>query len=166
MGPMGVEKRYYTLLPPIELKKMKFLCLGVILALAVTLASAVSVSQLINDEWTLFKKTHTKSYSDFEDKFRLKVYLENRHKIARHNTRNQFGDVSYTLAMNKYGDLLHHELVAIMNGYKGKSGNKTSNFSHEGAFFVKPANVDPAGLSHRLALWKDNTSARLAKWCL
>lgn len=85
---------------------MKFLCLGVILALAVTLASAISVSQLIKDEWELFKKTHDKSYSEFEDKFRLKVYLENRHKIARHNTRNQFGDVSYTLAMNKYGDLV------------------------------------------------------------
>ena len=34
---------------------MKFLCLGVILALAVTLASAISVSQLIKDEWELFK---------------------------------------------------------------------------------------------------------------
>jgi len=120
---------------------MKFLCLGVILALAVTLASAISVSQLIKDEWELFKKTHDKSYSEFEDKFRLKVYLENRHKIARHNTRNQFGDVSYTLAMNKYGDLLHHEFVAIMNGYKGKNGNKTSTVRQEGAFFVTPANA-------------------------
>ena len=39
----------------VELWRMRFLCLSIILALAVSLASAVSVSQLINDEWELFK---------------------------------------------------------------------------------------------------------------
>lgn len=119
---------------------MKYAALSVILALAITLSSAVSINELIKDEWELFKNTHGKTYSSFEEKFRMKVYLENRHKIARHNSLNQDGEVSYTLAMNKYGDMLHHEFVAVMNGYKSKNSNKTS----EGISFIKPAHVQIA----------------------
>lgn len=49
---------------------------------------------------------HSKSYTEFEEKFRQKVYLENRHKIARHNARFQKGEVSFTMEMNHFGDLV------------------------------------------------------------
>jgi len=123
-----------------EHSEMKYVALSVVLALTLGLANSVSISQLVKDEWDLFKNTHNKSYSSFEEKFRMKVYLENRHKITRHNARNQNGEVSFTLKMNKYGDLLHHEFVSLMNGYKGRDSNRTS----EGAFFVSPANVEIA----------------------
>lgn len=51
--------------------------------------------------------THGKNYtSGMEDKFRLKVFLDNKHKIIKHNTRYTNGLVSYRLAMNKYGDMV------------------------------------------------------------
>lgn len=47
----------------------------------------------------------------------MKIYAENKHKIAKHNQRYQQGLVPYKLEQNKYGDLLHHEFVHIMNGF-------------------------------------------------
>lgn len=41
-----------------------------------------------------------------EDKFRLKVFLDNKHKIAKHNTRYANGLVSYKVEMNKFGDMV------------------------------------------------------------
>merc|ERR1712071_742361 len=49
----------------------------------------------------------------------MQVFLDNRQGIARHNTRHLNGEVSYTLAMNKYGDLI---------------GNSVT--------FMKPANIE------------------------
>lgn len=61
---------------------------------------------------------HKKVYdSEVEDKFRMKIYAENKHKIAKHNQRFEQGLVSYKLKQNKYGDLLHHEFTHIMNGF-------------------------------------------------
>ena len=59
----------------------------------------------------LIKDVHSKSYTEFEEKFRQKVYMENRHKIARHNARFQKGEVSFTMEMNHYGDLVRHLLI-------------------------------------------------------
>jgi len=118
----------------------------VVLLALVSLASCVSVSKLLSDEWHLFKSTHNKKYNEFEEKFRMKVYMENRHKVARHNILFEKGEKSYTLAMNHFGDLLHHEFVALMNGFKGKNFTKSGN----GAFFMEPANIElPASVDWR-----------------
>ena len=42
----------------------------------------------------------------------MKVYLENRHKIARHNALHQKGEVSFSMEMNHFGDL-----VSLFNGH-------------------------------------------------
>lgn len=97
----------------------------------------MNISKLLGDEWHLFKSAHNKAYSEFEDKFRMKVYLENRHKIAKHNARFEKGEVSFKMDMNHFGDLLHHEFVSMVNGFKGKNYTK----SGLGAFFMEPANV-------------------------
>merc|ERR1712071_57437 len=68
----------------------------------------------------------------------MQVFLDNRQGIARHNTRHLNGEVSYTLAMNKYGDLLHHEFVTTMNGYTDKNNTKIGN----SVTFMKPANIE------------------------
>lgn len=47
----------------------------------------------------------------------MKIYMENKNKINKHNQRYHRGEVTYKLAMNKYGDLLHHEFVKHMNGF-------------------------------------------------
>merc|ERR1712137_1074612 len=66
----------------------------------------------------------------------MQVFLDNHHGIAQHNTRHKNGEVSYTLAMNKYGDLLHHEFVSFVNGYSGKNNTETG----AKALFVIPDN--------------------------
>merc|ERR1712071_308644 len=68
----------------------------------------------------------------------MQVFLDTRQGIARHNTRHLNGEVSYTLAMNKYGDLLHHEFVTTMNGYTDKNNTKIGN----SVTFMKPANIE------------------------
>lgn len=60
---------------------------------------------------------HRKSYNDdTEEKFRLKIFMDNKHKIAKHNQLYESGQVSYKLALNKYADMLHHEFTTL-NGY-------------------------------------------------
>ncbi|KZC08721.1 PREDICTED: cathepsin L [Dufourea novaeangliae] len=103
-------------------------------------AQAVSFFEVVKEEWTAFKSEHSKLYkSDVEEKFRMKIFMDNKHKIAKHNTNYEQKKVSYKLKMNKYGDLLHHEFVNLLNGF-----NKSKTINHPsilGAAFIEPANV-------------------------
>jgi len=116
-----------------------------ILGLVVALAEAVSLSQLARDEWEEFKQRHSKQYNnEVEERFRMKIYLENRHRIAKHNTDTQNG---FKLTMNKYGDLLGHEFTRRMNGYRQDLRNVTRQNLVGGTFltpehFVAPKQVD------------------------
>ncbi|XP_063241721.1 cathepsin L-like [Bacillus rossius redtenbacheri] len=109
---------------------------------------AVSFMDLIMEEWNTFKLEHQKEYENaVEEKFRMKIFMENRKKIAKHNSHFEKGEVKYKLGMNKYSDLLPHEFVATLNGF-----NRTARTSPSGAVglgavrprgakFVSPANV-------------------------
>lgn len=104
-------------------------------------AQAVSFYELVKEEWHSFKLEHSKAYnSDIEERFRMKIFMDNKHKIAKHNGNYGRNQVSYKLKMNKYGDMLHHEFVNLMNGYK-KSTNELNRSKFTGAMFVEPANV-------------------------
>lgn len=52
-----------------------------------------------------------------EERFRQKIFMENKRKIAKHNQLYELGKVTYKLGLNKYADMLHQEFVATMNGY-------------------------------------------------
>jgi len=100
--------------------------------------AALSYKDVIFEEWEAFKLRHGKRYNDkSEESFRLKVFMENKHLIAKHNQRAANGFKSYTLAMNKYGDLLHHEFASVMNGYI-KSYEKDSI---NGSTYLSPSSV-------------------------
>jgi len=106
-----------------------------------SVTQAISFFELVLEEWGTFKLTHSKAYkSPMEEKFRMKVFMENKAKIERHNALEAKGEKSYRLKMNKYGDLLHHEFVAQMNGFMGSSqgSNKTKLV---GATYLLPAHV-------------------------
>lgn len=110
----------------------------------VVIAQGISFFDLVLEEWTTFKLEHRKNYlTDTEEKFRMKIYMDNKHKIALHNRKYQLGQVSYKLAMNKYGDMLHHEFVKTMNGFN-KSINLQLRAERQpvGATFIEPANVE------------------------
>lgn len=117
---------------------MKGLILGGLLS-CLCLASAVSLFDLAQDEWELFKMRHSKSYeNDVEERFRMKIYLENRHKIAKHNKDSHIH--GYTLEMNSFGDLLPHEFTAKRNGFRPELRN-TTRHELEAVSYLSPENV-------------------------
>ncbi|XP_028133575.1 cathepsin L [Diabrotica virgifera virgifera] len=119
---------------------MKFLLLFVAFFVG---CQAISFVDLVQEEWTAFKMTHRKSYeSPTEEKFRMKIFMENKHKVAKHNKLFALGLVSYKLGLNKYADMLHHEFIDTLNGF-----NKTKNLLRQSELedsvtFIKPANVE------------------------
>jgi len=99
---------------------------------------SLSYKDIVFEEWEAFKSTHAKRYVDKnEENFRLKVFMENKHKIAKHNQKASNGLKGYSLAMNHFGDLLHHEFVAIMNGFKKTYRTDSIN----GSTYLSPHNV-------------------------
>lgn len=73
-----------------------------------------------------FFQLHYKKFykSEAEDDFRLKIYLDNNHKINKHNERFERGEVTFKLAPNKYADMLNHEFVATLNGFNKSTESK------------------------------------------
>lgn len=69
----------------------------------------------------------------------MKIFMENKQRIAKHNSRYFMGHHSYMLEMNHYGDLLTHEFTGMMNGYRRDLKPKTGLL---GASFISAANVE------------------------
>merc|ERR1712203_794650 len=102
---------------------------------------AVSFFEVVVEEWEGWKTVHQKSYhSAEEEKFRMKIFMENKQKIAKHNTRFHKGHHNYQLEMNHYGDLLTHEFQGMMNGYR--MDLKQNGTGLLGATYISPANVE------------------------
>ncbi|PZC86913.1 cathepsin L [Helicoverpa armigera] len=117
-----------------------------VLLCVVGAACAVSLLDLVREEWSAFKLEHSKRYdSEVEDKFRMKIYLENKHRIAKHNQRFEQGAVSYKLRPNKYADMLSHEFVHVMNGFnktlKHPKAVHGKGRESRPATFIAPAHV-------------------------
>merc|ERR1711928_272699 len=75
----------------------------------------------------------------------MEIFLQNLERIAEHNIRYQNGEVTYTLGMNRFGDMTHPEFVARFNGYKSNGLAKKA-----GKTFMKPANFQaPASMDWR-----------------
>ena len=69
--------------------------------------SAVSFFDVVVQEWEEWKMLHGRNYdSQTEEKFRLKIFMENKAKIARHNMRASRGNHTFFLKMNHYGDMV------------------------------------------------------------
>jgi len=116
-----------------------------LLLFAVVISSqAVSFSELVVEQWGAYKAAHNKQYhSETEERFRMKIFMDNSHKIAKHNKLYEQGLVSFKLGLNKYADLLHHEFVNTLNGFnRTKNGIfKMSGQVDDGVTFIPPANV-------------------------
>ncbi|XP_043529775.1 procathepsin L-like [Frieseomelitta varia] len=106
-------------------------------------AQAVSFFELVSQEWATFKMEHNKTYkNDIEERFRMKIFMDNKHKIAKHNGNYEMKGVTYKLKMNKYGDLLHYEFVSILNGFnKSRHTHIRTERPLSSAAFIEPANV-------------------------
>jgi len=124
---------------------MKGILILSLLGLSLHSALAVSPFEVIVEEWEAWKLKYNKSYvygthedavSSQEESFRMKVWLENKAMIESHNRLFYKGEKSYSLKMNKFADLLHHEFVATMNGFR------PSKERVQGAVYIPAANVE------------------------
>jgi len=107
-----------------------------LLSFAIIESHGLSISDLLKDEWEAFKSHHSKAYlNEIEERFRMKIYLENRQRIAKHNKNPEN---EFQLKMNKYGDLLPHEFKSVMNGYR--MDLKRNNTDDEKVVFLSPEN--------------------------
>lgn len=104
------------------MRGQRYVTITVVLATIIAVSSvlaAVTYRDVLREEWNLFKAKYNKTYADSsEDNYRFKVFLNNKHLIAKHNQRQANGLHSYTLALNKYSDMTHQEFVRTMNGYR------------------------------------------------
>ncbi|CAG7825242.1 unnamed protein product [Allacma fusca] len=118
----------------------------ILLGFVVGVVQSLSLIDLAKDEWEAFKHHHGKMYdNDIEERFRMKIYLENRHRIAKHNKAG----ASFKLAMNKYGDMLPHEFRTRMNGFRSDLRNQSTHLLMA-ASFIEPDNVvAPASIDWR-----------------
>merc|ERR1719414_2053973 len=84
----------------------------------------------------------------------MKIYMENKAYIVRHNHRAHRGMHSYFLKMNHFGDHLHHEFTAKMGGcYRADLKNLThvqDQIAGMAATFIPPHNFEaPAEVDWR-----------------
>ncbi|XP_020297465.1 cathepsin L [Pseudomyrmex gracilis] len=101
----------------------------------------ISFNKILDAEWFIFKMHHKKVYtSPIEEGYRMKIFLDNKRKIAEHNRKYEMNEVSYKLGMNKYGDMLRHEFVSILNGFNKSVSTLKQQFI--GPTFIMPANVE------------------------
>ena len=69
----------------------------------------------------------------------MNIWKDNTAMIKRHNQEFLRGRHTFTLKMNKFGDLTNKEFTAMMNGYKRPAGYKRT-----GAKYMMPAHTpDP-----------------------
>nr|QOV03080.1 cathepsin L9 [Dysdercus peruvianus] len=90
---------------------MKVKTLPLIFLIAATVAS-----QSIGDEiWVEFKNVYSKSYDSIEEDLSRKlIFNENLRKIKEHNRLYDIGEKTFTLEMNKFGDLTTEEFKKFM----------------------------------------------------
>ena len=101
------------------------------MGLLVTMSTAILQSKYaFVEEWQLWKSDHGKKYdSQREELDRHLVWLSNREYIQQHNVNAKAGVFGYTLALNRFADmvkLVHVKEyvygIAIDIFYKSKTG--------------------------------------------
>ncbi|KAK7605317.1 hypothetical protein V9T40_007175, partial [Parthenolecanium corni] len=99
---------------------------------------AVSFIDFVKEDWDLFKIQFSKTYDNaIEENFRMKIFMDNKHRINQHNKRYERGEVSYTLKINQFGDMLQHEIRRQMNGYR----KNLSKIKHDSIEYRPPFNA-------------------------
>ncbi|CAG0892787.1 unnamed protein product [Darwinula stevensoni] len=119
---------------------LTFLALG----FGIQVAVGMSFENLILEEWETFKLEHDKKYaSEEEEQFRMNVYLENRHYVAEHNQMFARGATTFSVALNKYSDLLLHEFMEKMTGYLGETESSDRSGSLVPSSWIEPLHTNP-----------------------
>ncbi|KAM3619703.1 uncharacterized protein V6R79_012335 [Siganus canaliculatus] len=85
----------------------------------------------IMSEWELWKRSHGIKYNEYEDIHRRIIWERNKRLIEDNNQKFNMGIQSFTMAMNKYGDLTRQEYRvlqgAVMDARFAKRGKTVSS---------------------------------------
>jgi len=124
-------RNLYITNPEISINMKFTLCF-----LAMCIGVALAVEESVH--WTNYKARYNKVYkSADEEAVRLAVFNMNLNKINQHNAEAQKGMHTFTVRMNKFGDLTSREFRSIVNGFKPSLKLN----------FIKPTNVFNANTS-------------------
>ncbi|CAF1550781.1 unnamed protein product, partial [Adineta ricciae] len=96
------------------------------------------------ESWSLFKRVFDKEYSSNQDEInRRQIWEENLSMIRKHNLEADMGMHSYTLGMNRFGDMTNGEFRKQMNGFQMKLKSSMDHQIFETpSDFVLPDSVD------------------------
>ncbi|XP_060655755.1 cathepsin L-like [Drosophila nasuta] len=78
---------------------------------------AYSQARITLTKWEAFKQEFNKSYdNEFEERFRMQVFEDNKRIIDTHNERFAIGEETYEMGFNEYTDLLDKEFDGMFDG--------------------------------------------------
>ena len=112
-----------------------------VLASVIACSSAAAIFDATLDSfWNDFQSLYSKKYSSVEESTRRRLTWESNLKyINQHNLEHSFGRHTYTLKMNKYGDMTNQEFVGLMNGFNmSRTLTSPTENRHE---YLMPSNV-------------------------
>jgi cathepsin L len=107
--------------------------------LFVCVYSAPTFDAELDAAWNLFKHTYEKQYSFTEEINRRSIWEANVAIIRKHNLEADIGLHTYTLGMNKFGDMTNEEFSKQMNGLKLSLRNQSTAIDRH--TFLAPANI-------------------------
>jgi len=115
----------------------------IIIALLVACASAASIFDVtLDSHWTNYKTVHGKNYGK-EETMRRIIWEANSRYINQHNSEAAKGVHTFTLKMNKYGDMTSEEFGRMYNGYNmTKNMQSKKNLLHKNSGLKNPDSVD------------------------
>jgi len=117
--------------------KMRFLIALTVLVAYTSAAALYDVS--LDAYWGSFKSQYNKVYADKDEELtRRMIWEKNLAFINKHNLEAGLGQHTFTVKMNKFGDMTNQEFVSMMNGF-----NKTKSMQKQegNPIFMKPSNV-------------------------
>jgi len=107
--------------------------------LFVGIQCALSLDAKLDESWSLFKRVHEKQYtSSGEETLRRTIWEANLAMINKHNLEADLDLHTYTMGMNKFGDMTNEEINKQMNGLKVDLKSKSELDRHT---FLPRANV-------------------------
>lgn len=94
-------------------------------------------------EWENFKNKYGKLYeNEVEENHRQQVFLANLRKVNAHNQLHEQGEKTFTMKINKFGDLTPEEFKESIKCYKGKKQNSNANIYVPEENEKLPASID------------------------
>jgi hypothetical protein len=97
----------------------------------------------LDNHWKNFKQQHKKSYKNNEEETNRRLIWEaNLKYINKHNNEASLLKHTFTLGMNKFGDLTNIEYARMYNNFKMNNKTNNMNLYKPDPNFEIPSSID------------------------